>query len=321
MAIAASTPTEDPETLVDGLILDREGNEIVTYAPDAGNNGWLVFAVAMVSRRRSIPISKRPSAPSEPKPKSYRAACAIRPAEQPVARTSPILGLMRDRPSVPWWILAVVTTLAAGCRREDAPAETIDGVVQTARSHLRQGKDEARQRWSQVKDELGDQQENLRRLEQAAEHAADQLRKPRTPPPSDPPDEAAPSNEPPWWEQWESAIACDAERCQVEQWLVLRAREEPHRLAYGVRVVPAVQGQRLIGYRLQAVPTDSPAYRLGFRSGDEVLRINGRSVAEPLAQMSLFAQLGERRRFVVTLWRDSQEHAVVVDVVGAVPSH
>ena len=213
-------------------------------------------------------------------------------------------------------LVSFVVLAASGCRLSEDDARSMKRAFDRAQDGVESGAEQARSTWSRVKADVERREVDWERVRQVLGTAGAEESKgpPRAPSPSSTNEQTDP-----WWERWEQAIACEDGECRVEQWLVLRAREDPMRLTHGVRVRPVSAGApgRLSGFRLDRVGPNSPAHRLGFRSGDEIRVVNRQRVTEPLVQMSLWSQLGQPRRYVITFVRGGEDRAIAIDVVEA----
>ncbi len=66
------------------------------------------------------------------------------------------------------------------------------------------------------------------------------------------------------------------------------------------------------------IVTDSPAARAGFQTGDELVRIDGRTFADRLGLSSLLARVGDNEKLNITVVRDGAEKTLTV-VTGVRP--
>jgi general secretion pathway protein C len=86
--------------------------------------------------------------------------------------------------------------------------------------------------------------------------------------------------------------------------------------AFGnVRIVPDMIGGKVVGMKLLAVPEGSPLAKLGLRSGDSIISINGFDLTTSEGALEAFARLRAAPSLEVSLKRNGTPTALRVDVI------
>ena len=105
--------------------------------------------------------------------------------------------------------------------------------------------------------------------------------------------------------------------------LASRYREQlyrdPQSLAALVRIAPVREGGALQGYRIAPGEDREQFERLGFRSGDLVVAVNGMPLSDPANAMRLYQLMRSAAEATFELLRDGQPLAVSISLGDAAP--
>lgn len=74
-----------------------------------------------------------------------------------------------------------------------------------------------------------------------------------------------------------------------------------------VRVAPEVRDGKSVGFRLAWVKPDGPIAKLGLRSGDVLVSVNGLDLATPDHVLDAYGKLEAARRFVLGVLREGRQ--------------
>ena len=90
--------------------------------------------------------------------------------------------------------------------------------------------------------------------------------------------------------------------------------EHPEALLQEVQLLPAMVDGRLSGFRARWVKEGSLVAKLGLKSGDTIIKVNGQSMDSMGRVISLVQLLSTTRRFEVELERDGQRIVEAVEL-------
>lgn len=88
--------------------------------------------------------------------------------------------------------------------------------------------------------------------------------------------------------------------------VLMQQLSNPAQIIASVRLVPALEGGKIAGFKALSVAAGSLVETLGLRRGDTLRAVNGVRLDNPSQLMTLYAQLGSTRRFDVELERDGK---------------
>jgi general secretion pathway protein C len=108
----------------------------------------------------------------------------------------------------------------------------------------------------------------------------------------------------------EPASALDLEVTRIDEGTFRISREafdrvhaDPTPLVRGARIVPATEGDKVVGMRLSGIRPGSIYARLGLETGDTVHRINGRELTTVQRVLDVYEELKEASAIVIDLTR------------------
>ena len=93
------------------------------------------------------------------------------------------------------------------------------------------------------------------------------------------------------------------QKWEIGRRAVAMALKDPRGTLRLVRLAPEREGNVVRGWRVSGFAPDSLPARIGLRSGDVLLKVNGRSLVDPEELMALYLDLKVADRVVVTLER------------------
>lgn len=103
-------------------------------------------------------------------------------------------------------------------------------------------------------------------------------------------------------------------RMQIPQSVVTMYENHPHLLRRGVSAIPFYRQGKPLGFLLANVEEDSVVYRVGFRQGDIVIRVNGYATTSYVQASLAYFALRNQKSFHIQLIRNGQNHSHYVDI-------
>ena len=91
---------------------------------------------------------------------------------------------------------------------------------------------------------------------------------------------------------------------------------DPANLAKSARIVPSQKDGVVQGFKLYGIRRGSPAKALGFKNGDMITEIDGRSLTDVTAAMEAYADVRKAKKVKVTLVRKGASMTVQYEVVA-----
>jgi general secretion pathway protein C len=98
-----------------------------------------------------------------------------------------------------------------------------------------------------------------------------------------------------------------ADSFSIERDWLARTLADPRELAAGVRMVPAFEGGRAVGFKLLSLRQGSALSALGLQSGDVLRRVNGLAIDSPERALEVYAALRDASRLELELSRAGQQ--------------
>ncbi|MBL4683645.1 MAG: hypothetical protein JKY37_03570 [Nannocystaceae bacterium] len=99
------------------------------------------------------------------------------------------------------------------------------------------------------------------------------------------------------------AILCEGHRCTIDRALVDAWIEDPAMLARSARMVPDIRDQEIIGFKLYGIRDGSVPKLLGFKNGDLITSVGGKTLGSVGAVMEVYGSLRTTDEVEVTLIR------------------
>jgi len=99
-------------------------------------------------------------------------------------------------------------------------------------------------------------------------------------------------------------------------WSAIRqnARMDPIKLAQQIQALPFTENGKQIGVRLRAGRDATLLNRLGLRSSDVIMSVNGVGLDDPTKSFSLISQLNTETQFQVKIRRDGKDMTLNIDL-------
>jgi len=108
-------------------------------------------------------------------------------------------------------------------------------------------------------------------------------------------------------DELDRAIRCKTPgHCVVERALVDRLLADPESIIAGARVIPAVGGGEIIGFKVYAILPQSLWARLGVANGDTIQTINGFELTSPEKALEAYTRLRSAAQLTVRIVRREQ---------------
>lgn len=101
---------------------------------------------------------------------------------------------------------------------------------------------------------------------------------------------------------------------EVERAAVDLVLERPAELMKRTRVAPWKRDGEVLGIRMQRIGSGGLLHTLGFRRGDIIRAINGRSIADPEQALEAYARLRTAERLEVAIERDGKPTTLEVSI-------
>jgi type II secretion system protein C len=98
-----------------------------------------------------------------------------------------------------------------------------------------------------------------------------------------------------------------AQRWEITKRAAQVALKDPKATLRLVKITPEWRDQKVYGWRLSGFRRDSLPAKLGVRSGDVLLAVNGRSLVDPDQALAIYLTLRGAEKVVVTLERDGKK--------------
>jgi len=96
----------------------------------------------------------------------------------------------------------------------------------------------------------------------------------------------------------------------VKRSCIDKHRDNPRGAIKGLRVAQVVKDGKSIGYRVEGVETNRLAQKVGLKSGDTVMRVNGRKVTNLSSALRAYAGLSKRDTHTVVVNRNGKNRVL-----------
>ncbi len=81
-----------------------------------------------------------------------------------------------------------------------------------------------------------------------------------------------------------------------------------------INIVPVFRNKKAIGYRINYIAPNSVLRKIGLRTGDIVVSINGEATTSPQKIMSLYSQIGSMTNVNLDIIRNGRKKTIFVDI-------
>ena len=81
-----------------------------------------------------------------------------------------------------------------------------------------------------------------------------------------------------------------------------------------INIVPVFRHKKAIGYRINYIAPNSVLRKIGLRTGDIVVSINGEATTSPQKIMSLYSQIGSMTNVNLDIIRNGRKKTIFVDI-------
>ncbi len=81
-----------------------------------------------------------------------------------------------------------------------------------------------------------------------------------------------------------------------------------------INIVPVFKNQKAVGYRINYIAPNSVLRKIGLRTGDVVVSINGEATTSPQKIMSLYSQIGSMTNVNLDIIRNGRKKTIFVDI-------
>ncbi len=81
-----------------------------------------------------------------------------------------------------------------------------------------------------------------------------------------------------------------------------------------INIVPVFRNKKAIGYRINYIAPNSVLRKIGLRTGDIVVSINGETTTSPQKIMSLYSQIGSMTNVNLDIIRNGRKKTIFVDI-------